>query len=134
MQGSTTLNTELTSLATNITDGVDIGAQLNEKLIQVFEELAAIGGEFGFRTAIEISRFTFFHAYLSGPGWKLTDALDSQVLQKLLPKLHGSERRLGPVLKKLGEFCAANNCQQSLKKIVRMQERLKDGFTSFAEA
>ena len=134
VQGSTTLNTELTSLAPNITDGVDIGAQLNEKLIQVFEELAAIGGEFGFRTAIEISRFTFFHAYLSGPGWKLMDALDSQVLQKLLPKLHGSERRLGPVLKKLGEFCAANDCQQSLKKIVRMQERLKDGFTSFAEA
>jgi len=129
-----TQNTELSSLHSDITGGADIGEQLNSKLVQLFDELAAIGGEFGFRTAIEINRFTFFHAYLSGPGWKLNDALDPQVLQKLLPKLHGSERRLGPVLKRLGEFCTVNHCLHSLKKIGRMQERLKDGFTSFAEA
>ncbi|MFZ6813780.1 McrB family protein [Undibacterium sp. Rencai35W] len=132
--GCTTQNAALSSLHSTITNGADFESQLNAKLVQIFDELAAIGGEFGFRTAIEISRFTYFHAYLTGPGWKLTDALDPQVLQKLLPKLHGSERRLGPVLKKLSEFCAANDCGHSLKKIGRMQERLKDGFTSFAEA
>lgn len=125
---------QLSSLDATVTGGMDIAALLNNKLVQIFEGLAEIGSEFGFRTAIEINRFVFFHAYLAGPGWKLTDALDQQVLQKLLPKLHGSERRLGPVLDKLHTFCATNECVYSLKKISRMQDRLKDGFTSFAEA
>lgn len=127
-------DSNLPSLHTDITGGADIGAELNFKLVQLFEALSAIGSEFGFRTAMEITRFTYFHAYLAGPGWKLKDALDAQVLQKLLPKLHGSERRLGPVLKKLSEFCDVNDCVNSKLKILRMQERLKDGFTSFAEA
>lgn len=131
---SSTLQTLLSELDETITGGVNVQALLNSKLVQIFHELALIGSEFGFRTGIEISRFTYFHAFLSGEGWKLADALDAQVLQKLLPKLHGSERRLGPVLKKLSEFCTENGCEHSLKKIVRMQERLKDGFTSFAEA
>jgi 5-methylcytosine-specific restriction protein B len=75
-----------------------------------------------------------FHATLTGAGWQFSAALDAQVYQKLLPKLHGSERRLGPVLKALGEFCTLHGCTASLEKIKRMQDRLKDGFTSFAEA
>lgn len=134
VRACTVEKTEISSLKDEITGGKDVGTELNSKLVQLFEELAAIGGEFGFRTAIEISRFTYFHAYLSGAGWNLNNALDAQILQKLLPKLHGSERRLGPVLKKLGEFCTGNDCTNSLQKISRMQERLKDGFTSFAEA
>lgn len=125
---------DLSSLPTEITKGNDIGAELNAKLVHAFEALSEIGAEFGFRTAMEITRFTYFHAYLVGPGWRLNDALDAQILQKLLPKLHGSERRLGPVLKKLTVFCEVNECVNSLQKISRMQERLKDGFTSFAEA
>jgi len=109
-------------------------AELKERLTEVFAALAPIGAEFGFRTAYEITRFTHFHAKLSGDGWQFTDALDAQVLQKLLPKLHGSERRLGPVLKALEAFCETHHCAASLEKIRRMQDRLKDGFTSFAEA
>jgi hypothetical protein len=124
----------LLSLSIDITGGADIVSELNFKLVRLFEALSVIGNEFGFRTAMEITRFTYFHAFLAGPGWKLKDALDAQVLQKLLPKLHGSERRLGPVLKMLNEFCEVNDCVNSKLKIIRMQERLKDGFTSFAEA
>lgn len=107
---------------------------LKARLTEIFGALAPIGAEFGFRTAHEITRFTHFHAKLSGGAWQLKDALDAQVLQKLLPKLHGSERRLGPVLKTLEAFCEAHQCAASLEKIRRMQDRLKDGFTSFAEA
>jgi len=109
-------------------------ADLKARLTEVFAALAPIGAEFGFRTAHEITRFTHFHAKLSGGGWQFKDALDAQVLQKLLPKLHGSERRLGPVLKTLEAFCEMHQCAASLGKIRRMQDRLKDGFTSFAEA
>jgi len=109
-------------------------ADLKARLTEIFGALAPIGAEFGFRTAYEITRFTHFHAKLAGNGWQFKDALDAQVLQKLLPKLHGSERRLGPVLKALEAFCTTHQCDDSLKKIHRMQDRLKDGFTSFAEA
>lgn len=58
-------------------------AALKERLTEVFAALAPIGAEFGFRTAYEITRFTHFHAKLSGDGWQFKDALDAQVLQKL---------------------------------------------------
>lgn len=110
-------------------------ADLKARLTEIFGTLAPIGAEFGFRTAFEITRFTYFHAKLSGEGWQFKDALDAQVLQKLIPKLHGSERKLGPVLEALEEFCEKYNCDHSLGKIQRMQSRLRtDGFTSSAEA
>jgi hypothetical protein len=127
-------DTLLSSIPTMISGGVDLGAELKVRLLEAFEALAAIGAEFGFRTAHEISRFVYFHATLIGPGWRFEEALDAQVLQKLLPKLHGSERRLGPVLKQLGVFCDKYRLPASKEKIDRMADRLKDGFTSFAEA
>lgn len=120
--------------AENIQLKIETAAKLKARLAEVFAELAKIGAEFGFRTAYEITRFTYFHEKLTGEGWQFNDALDAQVLQKLMPKLHGSQRRLEPVLKALEEFCTAHQCNASLEKIKRMQDRLKDGFTSFAEA
>lgn len=114
---------------------VTTAADLKARLTEIFGTLAKIGAEFGFRTAFEITRFTHFHAKLSGEGWQFKDALDAQVLQKLIPKLHGSERKLGPVLEALAEFCEKYDCSHSLEKIQRMQSRLRtDGFTSSAEA
>lgn len=115
-------------------DGKQCAADLKARLVEMFNALAPIGAEFGYRTAFEISRFVGFHATLTGPGWQFKDALDAQVLQKLLPKLHGSERRLRPVLDTLQKFCEEHQCAASLEKIKRMQDRLKDGFTNFAEA
>lgn len=125
----------LTDIPTTIhPDGAQCASDLKARMVEAFTALEPVGAEFGFRTAFEISRFVVFHATLTGPGWLFKDALDAQVLQKLLPKLHGSERRLGPVLKALEAFCTTHQCDDSLKKIRRMQDRLKDGFTSFAEA
>lgn len=115
-------------------NGAQCATDLKARMVEAFKALAPIGAEFGFRTAFEISRFVAFHAVLTGPGWKFSDALDAQVYQKLMPKLHGSERRLGPVLKALETFCTTYDCTDSLEKIRRMQDRLKDGFTSYAEA
>lgn len=104
-------------------------------LLGVFDTLALIGAEFGFRTAKEIARFMVIHKELSGPGWAYKDALDAQVLQKLMPKLHGSARKLSGVLKALEEFAKAQDLPLTLEKVERMQKRLlRDGFTSFAEA
>jgi 5-methylcytosine-specific restriction protein B len=115
--------------------GNPLGAQFKSDLIAVFAALTCVGAEFGFRSAKEIARFMVIHKELSGPGWVYQDALDAQVLQKLMPKLHGSARKLSGVLKALEEFASARTLPLSLEKIKRMQDRLeRDGFTSFAEA
>lgn len=125
-----------TDMAT-LTDaaGNACGPRLKQDLLVLFTTLAGIGAEFGFRSAKEIARFMVIHQELSGPGWLYTDALDAQVLQKLMPKLHGSARKLDDVLKALDVFAEAKGLLLTREKVNRMQARLKrDGFTSFAEA
>ena len=115
--------------------GNALGPQFKSDLIAVFAALASVGAEFGFRTAKEIARFMVIHKELSGEGWDYKNALDAQVLQKLMPKLHGSARKLSGVLKALEEFATTRNLTLTLEKVKRMQQRLeRDGFTSFAEA
>jgi MoxR-like ATPase len=115
--------------------GKPLRPQLKDDLLAVFSTLAQIGAEFGFRTAKEIARFMVIQKELAGASWDYKAALDAQVLQKLLPKLHGSARKLSGVLKVLQEFATAHSLPLTLEKITRMQQRLdRDGFTSFAEA
>jgi hypothetical protein len=122
-----------TNMSTDILSAED-AIKLNGQLIELFNKMVPIGTEFGFRTIYEISRFIFYHAMLTESGWNFNDALDAQIVQKLMPKLHGSDRKLRPVLDALKIFCADNRLPLSLEKTNRMLERLKDGFTSFAEA
>jgi hypothetical protein len=103
-------------------------------LMEFFPQLQEAGAEFGYRTAHEICRFVYFHRKLTGEGWEFNAAMDAAIMQKLLPKLHGSKKKLGPVLEKLNGRCAGK-FPVSIEKIVRMQKRLAEhGFTSFAEA
>ncbi len=109
-------------------------AQLQQDLIELFEPLAEVGAEFGYRSAKEISRFVAIHRELSGDNWDYKDALDAQVMQKLMPKLHGSARKLTSVLNTLEKFALEHNLPLTQDKVKRMQKRLKnEGFTSFAE-
>lgn len=80
-------------------------ALLEEELMLYYEVFAAQGAEFGFRTAKEIVRFTQMHKALNGDALNVRAALDAQVLQKLLPKLHGSQRKLEPLLRSLAILC-----------------------------
>ena len=112
----------------------DDKAAFKAALLDAFDLLANMGAEFGFRSALEMARFAAIHKALGGDDWRWTDALDAQVLQKLLPRLHGSARKLDPVLKALHGFCTTHGLDDSLEKIGRMQKRLDaDGFASFAE-
>lgn len=125
----------LAQLPPEIGDGAAAAAALKQRLTELFTDLAPIGAEFGFRTAFEVSRFFYHHAVLTGSGWQFKDALDAQIVQKLMPKLHGSDRKLRPTLTKLQTFCETHDLPLSLAKTKRMLDRLtQDGFTSFAEA
>jgi 5-methylcytosine-specific restriction protein B len=74
--------------------------------------------------------------------------IDAAVMQKLLPKLHGSRNKIEKILVTLGKLCIDDSSEEpfseattnikyplSHEKLKRMHMRvLSDGFTSFAEA
>jgi 5-methylcytosine-specific restriction protein B len=129
---------------------------LQTELLNFFSELKKTGAEFGYRSASEIFRFAAVINNIE-PGWSIPEIIDAAIMQKLLPKVHGSRRKLEPVLKTLGNLClkSGHNFDDfialkseinfndsdkikyplSLEKIVRMYQGLLDnGFTSYAEA
>jgi 5-methylcytosine-specific restriction protein B len=129
---------------------------LQTELLNFFSELKKTGAEFGYRSASEILRFGAVINNIE-PGWSIPEIIDAAIMQKLLPKVHGSRRKLEPVLKTLGNLCLQSGYNfddfialkseinlndsgkikypLSLEKIVRMYQGLRDnGFTSYAEA
>ena len=149
-----------------VTVPADVKPTYDAEMLLLFKTLQAHGAEFGYRTAYETARFMHFYKLLGnhpdGDTTWFPGAFDCVVFQKLLPKLHGSRAKLGPVLKKLWFLCvndAAGRGADALKaadeskaepnkdalagayypmsaeKIFRMWRLMMDnGFTSFAEA
>lgn len=125
--------------------------KLNYTLLHFFSRLKNAGAEFGFRSAKEICTFVAIAGRLV-PDWTEDEVIDAVIMQKLLPKLHGSQRKLESVLRTLGELCL-NDDQNvedyfvkdkpitgvkyplSLDKLVRMYKGVvNNGFVSYAEA
>lgn len=130
---------------------------VNKTLVNFFEHLKKTGAEFGYRSASEIHRLI---NQLSEIDSTITEEekVDIAIMQKLLPKLHGSRRKLCPVLITLGGFCVTDQIKNiekevfeadgfefnsaakvkypiSLEKIIRMYKGAVDnGFASYAEA
>ena len=139
----------------------DVG-EINERLLEFFGELKKTGAEFGYRTATEIMQLIHQLTILDRDNdgenkMSIDEKIDVAIIQKLLPKLHGSRRKLCPILETLGGFCVINNenivkgifenekfdfknkdvvkYPLSLEKISRMYNgAIDNGFTSFAEA
>lgn len=117
-----------------------------------FNELKGVNAEFGYRSATEIFRFICQAKANDDATAKMSEEeiLDAAIVQKLLPKLHGSRKKLEPVLQRLWKLCFKgadkdlNIAQEhvekaafkeSADKIRRMYESATaNGFTSFAEA
>ena len=125
--------------------------EVKNALTNFFPELANLGAEFGYRTASEIVTFVAYYLDASGYGADakqddkpkiLLEAIDAAILQKLLPKLHGSRNRLEGVLDVLIKATEKTDAEKTTKlypltneKLVRMKTRLvANNFTSFAEA
>ena len=116
-----------------------------------FEKLQEAGAEFGYRTALEISRFVAIYTDLAKDNSvDENEVIDAAIMQKLLPKLHGSRNKIEKILKALGGLCLISSDKLafqteiveddikyplSYQKLKRMHARvIADGFTSFAEA
>ncbi len=98
-------------------------------LMSLFRIMKRGRGEFGFRTGKEVMDYLRTAQFLSGPheagmlaweasgerneGWM--ESLDEQILQKILPKLHGSRSRLAPLLGALATYCATGEEKYALE-------------------
>ena len=76
---------------------------LRSHLRRLHELLAPHSFEFGHRVFYEATRFAALYEE-AGPS-SLEAILDRIVMQKILPRLHGSRRRLEPVLLALTHYC-----------------------------
>lgn len=135
-----------------------IEENVNMTLLSFFRELKNAGAEFGYRTANEIQVLLSQLGKLD-KDFGINERLDIAIMQKLLPKVHGSRRKLEKTLKALTKLCLKSNVEEtevmsylngenpiqsgdenvlfpiSLEKIQRMyQGAIDHGFASYAEA
>jgi 5-methylcytosine-specific restriction endonuclease McrBC GTP-binding regulatory subunit McrB len=94
---------------------------IGEDLKHFFSELKKSGAEFGYRTASEVGRLMFM---LETLGEKGDNLMDIAIMQKLLPKLHGSRNKLTKVLPILAGLCLSNKLDRE-----KVKEQYLDKFT-----
>lgn len=144
-------------LAIAATSNTDKNEELTDKLNLFFSELKKVGAEFGYRTASEIMQLVAKLKTLE-PTIENNECLDIAIMQKLLPKLHGSRSKLVKVLIALAALCVDEKQKEefiknfdnhikkdfdgidvkfviSFEKLIRMYKNvIANGFTSYAEA
>ncbi|WP_373941105.1 hypothetical protein OEG92_15010 [Polaribacter sejongensis] len=134
-----------------------LGKNQQKEVHKFFKELQKSGAEFGYRTAFEISKLIYKLKELGLNDEN--DKLDIAIMQKMLPKLHGSRTKLTRTLKPLAKLCLEKvdnkfekeyfenfdninfkddvniKYKLSFEKIMRMYKNaIENGFASYAEA
>lgn len=100
----------------------------------LYDILEKAGFEFAYRTVKEISRYLIASFELEGGiNFNLKRALDEQIVQKVLPKIHGNKKQIGNMLLKLNEELSKHSeFKLSQTKVQSMIEKLdKFQYTSF---
>jgi MoxR-like ATPase len=122
---------------------MDLIKKVTDVLVNINNQLEGIGAQVGYRVRDEIC----FYLIYSDKEEFLTfeEAMDQSILQKILPRISGSDERVWDTLKGLYEICTSKvyNAEvgpeleqalypKSTEKIVHMIRRYEnDGFTSF---
>jgi len=144
------------ALATEEAQPMNEEQRIKNIFLEFFEHLKLVGAEFGFRSAGEMMRYCRIAANFSDEV-DVNGLVDAAILQKLLPKLHGSRSKLEGPLKEMARLCLHDQenvdvveflkgernpmsdpdvrFPLTLEKLSRMHRALiGHGFTSFAEA
>ena len=120
---------------------------------ELLDRLKKYNLHFGYRVVNEISRFVWLSKEALGDQFNQDDVIDIQILQKVLPKFHGTQGKLEGPLKDILAFCYDKEGDisnetlgkaieydedarfpRSAQKIARMIKNLKSqGYTSFIE-
>ena len=110
-------------------DNQDLWSVLSLNIGKFQDILKEADFDFGFRTINEIIRFmcVAWQYEKQAPKWdNWARYFDAQIVQKMLPKLHGSQKELGTVLEKLEQECTKGNFPTSTDKIKRMRKTLQE--------
>lgn len=131
-------------------NSIEKDKEYTDTFVKFFNELKKVGAEFGYRTAVEMLLLIKKLNIVSNIS--KNESVDIAVMQKLLPKLHGSRSKISKVLDALILLCLKNGQTFSIaksdevlaeniiypiafEKLVRMYKNaLDNGFTSYAEA
>ena len=99
--------------------------EIQSILKEFYEKLKLCGFEFAYRTAKEIRLYTLA-AYETADGNSVnaTNIADVQILQKILPKIHGNKKQIGELLDNLDQLCEKKMLPLSREKIVQMKDKL----------
>lgn len=116
-------------IGVKVVDGQDIWDVFSKSIGQFQEILKKANFDFGFRTINEIIRFMCVAwRYEENPlvwdNWERY--FDAQIMQKMLPKLHGSQKELSVVLEELEDLCVKGNFPSAELKLKRMSKSLKE--------
>lgn len=109
--------------------------QYAAEMLLFFTVLREQGAEFGYRVAHEAARFLHFYQQLGGfapddQSW-FNNAMDAVIIQKLLPKLHGSRSKLEGLLWALAWACGPERKERDGRKF---PEQLADATLAQDEA
>ncbi len=145
------LKDKLTHVKVN--DNNNLWEELALEIHSFQDVLSTAGFDFGFRVIDEIMRF-MYTAWLyedSPDEWNNWERyFDAQIMQKMLPKIHGSQRELETILEELFKKCYRSNFEElwysinlegndiiyasSAKKLQRMGKTLQEKrFVSFTD-
>lgn len=121
----------------------DLVRRVTEELVKINEILQLIHAQVGYRVRDEICMYLAYNE--QGQLMDFDEAFDHCLLQKILPRIAGSDSRVSEVLNQLIEICAFEISEDadssvdltyakypnSTEKLLEMRRRLVDGFTSF---
>ena len=116
-------------IGVKVVDGQDIWDVLSKNIGMFQEILKKANFDFGFRTINEIIRFMCVAwRYEENPAkWSNWERyFDAQIMQKMLPKLHGSQKELSGILDELEDLCVKGNFTSSELKLKKMRKSLKE--------
>lgn len=118
---------ELAEKVHNFENGplTDAGADLDGIFGNLYDILKPSGFEFAYRTTKEI---VLYYCAVKSINDELTtlEIIDHQIVQKILPKIHGNKKQIGELLNKLKEFLSKyEELELSQKKVSSMIDKLE---------
>lgn len=105
-----------------------------QQVFDIFEVLKQNNKHFGYRVFNEISQFILNYVNGIADASSASQAVDIQILQKILPKLSGTEEEILELLNNLRAIFKKNNSIHSLEKLDKMIAKLQStGYVTFIE-
>lgn len=128
LRGEAEAFTKLANSIQSGTSGLEQGKleTIKKRFEEIFEDVENSDYEFAYRTAQEIRQYisAAYELAENKEQFNLDNAIDEQLIQKILPKLHGNKKEIGELLDKIQKRCEDNGLTLSLEKVNKMKGKL----------